>query len=455
MAAPNPINLPPGSKRESRSATPMRPLDLDLSRADQFRLSFPTPCASPAPCGLPCDLTLGPERHAVVNLGHLARMAIMALPQVHGSFHEQAEELFAQIACIMARQRTPLTATTMMVFLRDGADEAEGLKLLQARFGAAMPVVTFVVQPPCGGAALGVELWAVGGPGVQVERFGPQLLTVAADGIRWIHCGGVSGEASADDPHGEALSAFEQMRTQVAGAGAGFDQVVRTWLYVNQINSGPAGRQRYQELNRARTDFFRDIHFGTRSRAASAPATIYPASTGIGTNGDGIRMACLALDSARPDVYLLPLENPQQTPACDYQATYSPQSPKFSRAMAVVQGHFVTTLLSGTASILNSRTCHPGDVIRQTEQTIENIERLMAPENFFRHGLTGAGATLRDIAKLRVYIKHAEDYEKCREVCERCLPNIPALYLHAEVCRPELLMEIEAVAFSPLAQRQD
>jgi enamine deaminase RidA (YjgF/YER057c/UK114 family) len=109
--------------------------------------------------------------------------------------------------------------------------------------------------------------------------------------------------------------------------------------------------------------------------------------------------------------------------------------------------------VSGTASIVNSRTCHPGDIVRQTEQTIENIERLIAPENFARHGLPGAGATLKDIAKLRVYVKHPEDYEKCRDVCERLLPRVPAIYLHADICRPDLLVEIEAVAFSPFNAR--
>jgi enamine deaminase RidA (YjgF/YER057c/UK114 family) len=147
----------------------------------------------------------------------------------------------------------------------------------------------------------------------------------------------------------------------------------------------------------------------------------------------------------------MPLENPRQTSAFDYHAKYSPQSPKFSRAMAVVQGRFVSTLVSGTASIVDAQTCHPGDVVRQTEQTIENIERLIAPENFARHGMPGAGATLRDIAKLRVYVKHPEDYEKCREVCERLLPRVPAIYLEADVCRADLLVEIEAVAFSPYA----
>jgi enamine deaminase RidA (YjgF/YER057c/UK114 family) len=239
------------------------------------------------------------------------------------------------------------------------------------------------------------------------------------------------------------------MQQQLALAGAGFDQVVRTWLYVNGITESVDGQQRYQEMNRARTDFYRDIRFGTQARAACAPERIYPASTGIGTRGTNITMSCMALDSQRSDVFVMPLENPQQIPAYDYQARYSPQSPKFSRAMAVVQGHFVSTLVSGTASIVNSKTCHPGDIIRQTKQAIENIERLIAPENFARHGLACAGATLKDIAKLRVYVKHQTDYEACRQVCEQRLPRVPAIYLHADICRPDLLMEIEAVAFSP------
>lgn len=449
MAASNPIEFPPGALCESSPDPAGRPANRSPSAAGQCRLILPTPCSVPSPCGLPCELKIGPERHAIVNLGQLARLAVMAMPGLRGGFREQAEELFAQVACIIGHHPTPLTATTMMVFLRDGADEVEAEALLRARFGDAMPVTTFVVQPPCGGAALGVELWALGGPGVKVERLGPELLTVESDGIRWIHCGGIRGVTGSARAYEESLSAFEQMRSRLAGAGVGFDQVVRTWLYVNQINSGAPGRQRYQELNRARTDFYGGIRFGSKARAACAPETIYPASTGIGTSGTGIRMSCMALDSQRPDVFLLPLENPQQTPAYDYQAVHSPQSPKFSRAMAVVQGHFVSTLLSGTASIVNSQTCHPGDIVRQTEQTIENIERLIAPENFAQHGLPGAGATLRDIAKLRVYVKRPEDYEACRAVCERRLPRSPAIYLQADVCRPELLVEIEAVTFSP------
>lgn len=440
---------PPGAAREVTLDAGAPVSHGGSSVAYPCRLTLPSPCGTPSPCGLPCDLHLGPERHAVLELGSLARLAIIALPGRRGTFRQEASDLFAQLACIVRNHSTPLTPTTMMIFLREGANEAECREVAQAWFGSAMPVTTYVVQPPCGGAALGAELWALGGPGVKVTRSGPQRLAVELDGIRWVYCGGICGEAGLDGPYAESLSAFQRMGRELAAEGVSYDQVVRTWLYVNQITEGPDGRQRYQELNRARADFYRSIRFGNKLRAPRAPETFYPASTGIGTSGAQLAMACMAIESQRPDVFVMPLENPQQTPAYCYQKGYSPQSPKFSRAMAVVQGRFVSTLVSGTASIVNSKTCHPGDVVRQTEQTIENIERLIAPENFARHGLKNSGATLKDVAKLRVYVKRAEDYEPCRRVCERLLPRVPAIYLFADICRPDLLVEIEAVAFSP------
>jgi len=98
----------------------------------------------------------------------MARLAVMAVPGLRGSFRRQAEELMAQLMCIVRRHQMTLSATTMMVFLRNGADEAECRNVLRSWFGEAMPVTTFVVQPPCSRAALGIELWALGGPGVKL-----------------------------------------------------------------------------------------------------------------------------------------------------------------------------------------------------------------------------------------------------------------------------------------------
>ena len=81
-------------------------------------------------------------------------------------------------------------------------------------------------------------------------------------------------------------------------------------------------------------------------------------------------------------------------------------------------------------------------------QTLDNIEALISADNLARHGMPGLGATLEDLAGIRVYIKRQEDYEKTREVCEPGLGELPAIYAIADVCRPELLVEIEGVALS-------
>src|SRR5208337_5161313 len=146
-----------------------------------------------------------------------------------------------------------------------------------------------------------------------------------------------------------------------------------TWFYLGGIVDCDGPQQRYQELNRARTDFFRNIHFLNGRACVASSGRVYPASTGIGTTSRGIVLSAIALVSDRSDIRAVPLENPRQTAAYDYAATHSPQSPKFSRAMVLSCGTYATIFISGTASITHSQTRHPGDAIRQTEETLENI----------------------------------------------------------------------------------
>ena len=177
----------------------------------------------------------------------------------------------------------------------------------------------------------------------------------------------------------------------MAASNVRFDQVIRTWFYLGGIvdNDGPV--QRYKELNRARTDFFRNIHFLNGRAPAGQQRPVYPASTGIGTTGRGIVLSAIALVSDRSDIRAVPLENPRQTAAYDYAAAHSPQSPKFSRAMVLSCGTYTTILISGTASITHSQTRHVGDAVKQTEETLDNIAALIAEENLARHGLPGLG----------------------------------------------------------------
>ena len=142
------------------------------------------------------------------------------------------------------------------------------------------------------------------------------------------------------------------------------------------------------------------------------------------------------------------IENPRQTSAYDYAKSYSLQSPKFSRAMALSYGPDMTIFISGTASIINSESRHLGDAVAQTHEALNNIEALISEDNLGRHGLPGFGSSLEGLGQVRVYIKRTEDYPKILAVCAQRLGEVPAIYTTADVCRPELLVEIEGIAFS-------
>jgi enamine deaminase RidA (YjgF/YER057c/UK114 family) len=100
------------------------------------------------------------------------------------------------------------------------------------------------------------------------------------------------------------------------------------------------------------------------------------------------------------------------------------------------------------SSITASETHHVGDAAAQTQETLDNIEALIGEENLARHGLPGRGTTLAGIGLARVYIKRKDDYERVRAVCERRLGELPTVYAVADICRPDLLVEIEGLALS-------
>ena len=394
----------------------------------------------------PC--LLSDQRHTTVDLERVRRVAMMVTPQGEGDVVDQVWEAVSTIRAILKQQQVPMTVTLQTIFLRSPEDEVICRRLFEAYYGERMPATNFVLQPPCGGQAVAIEAWALGGKQATVDFHLPGVVSVAYEGLRWIHVGGISPPETVRGAYPQARHAFAEMARRLELAGSSFQDVVRTWLYQGGITEIEQDVERYRELNRARSDFFSEQEANGRMRVCRDGGVFYPASTGIGTLGRGLTMGCLGLQTQRTDVQLRPLENPWQTSAFQYAQRFSAKSPKFSRAMAVQIGDYVTTWVSGTASILNSESVHLGDIEKQTEQTIDNIERLISAENLERHGMSGAGSRLSDLAKVRVYVKRLEDFELCRAICDRRLGRLPTVYAHADVCRPELLVEIEGVAFA-------
>ncbi|MHB1035407.1 MAG: dioxygenase [Pirellulales bacterium] len=390
--------------------------------------------------------------YSVVRLNDVRHVLAAAAPRRGTTLDEQAQDALRTIAAVINEEGGHGSIVHQAVFLADAGLAEPCRRIIHDFYGPHLPATSYIPQPPCDGKLISIEALGVGqGENeVHIQRAGEQLVIASHNGISWVHCAHVTCQTAAPHVYDRSAIALESMRTLLARAKVRFDQVIRTWLYLGDIVGPEGATQRYKEVNRARTDFFEGMSFVPDRRAAGHNGPAYPASTGIGTDGRDVILSCIALATDRKDIIAVPLENPRQTPAFDYASAYSPKSPKFSRAMALSCGNYATIFISGTASITQSETRHVGDAARQTLETLDNIEALISPANLAAHGLPGLGTTLENLAFVRVYIKRQEDYPAVRAACRQRLGELPAVYALADVCRPELLVEIEGIAFSRL-----
>jgi len=388
--------------------------------------------------------------YSVVELNDVRHVFAAAIPRSGSSVQEQTRDALRTIETIVKEEGTWASIVRQAVFMKDVGQREACRQIVREFYGDELPATTYIPQSPCAGKLLVIEALGIdtGRGDVQIERHSEQMVVTRHDGVSWVHCANFLPQTSATGVYDRSLDAFKRMSAALASQGVAYEQVIRTWLYLGDI-VGPEGQtQRYKELNRARTDFYEGLRFVAGQTPPGSHKPVYPASTGIGADGTDVVMSCIALATDSPDTVLLPLENPQQTSAFDYRTQYSPKSPKFARAMAIKACGYATIFISGTASITNSETRFVGDVEGQTRQTLENIQALISHDNFQRHGMPELGATLEDLALVRVYIKRQEDFAKTRAVCEELLGELPTVYAVADVCREELLVEIEGIAFA-------
>jgi len=264
---------------------------------------------------------------------------------------------------------------------------------------------------------------------------------VVENGIKQVHVEGLTVSEVTDNVEDQARGAFVLMKEVLDTEGMEFTDIVRQWNYVERIVDmdpyGDGERQRYRIFNGVRGEFYPE---------KAAWVNGYPAATGIGVGIGGVVLGCVAVKALEGRVDIVALPNPLQIDAHAYsEKAQAGKAPQFERAKAVVAGGKVRVFVSGTAGIRGEDTEHLGDVEKQTEMTIENIEALMSRENLENHGID-AGATLRDVSQFRVYVKHERDILRVRRICDEKFGDVPVQYIVADVCRPNLLMEIEAIA---------
>lgn len=196
-------------------------------------------------------------------------------------------------------------------------------------------------------------------------------------------------------------------------------ELVRFWNYVPNINHGAGDAENYKRFCNGRLQAFTE---------AKIDDDRFPAASAVGHYGKGLTVTALTAATAATHH-----ANPRQLDAFKYPRQYGPSSPSFARATTLeVKDHHLC-FVSGTASILGHDSVHRGDLKLQMYTTNDNILYLLKETGFKRS----------QIETLRVYLREPTDLEVCRTIMAELFPDTRVIYFHADICRSDLLVEIE------------
>ncbi len=273
------------------------------------------------------------------------------------------------------------------------------------------PVAGMYVHAVCGASVS--PIW-LGGQIVGNELTTPHL--------RYLLLHGLQPEASLSRSD-QTIQLFTRMQDILTRKGMTFEHVARTWLYLDKILDW------YDEFNDARDTFF---------KSQSVFEKLVPASTGVGgsnRSGTAIQASVLAAIPLADGVTIEAVPSPLQCPALDYGSS-------FSRAVEIRTPEVQRLYISGTASIeQDGPTLHVGDVDAQIAYTMDVVHAI----------LTSRDMDWSDLTRGVAYVKHRKDFDRFTDYCTRNnLPPMPVGIVQNDVCRDDLLFELEADAVRTL-----
>jgi len=218
-----------------------------------------------------------------------------------------------------------------------------------------------------------------------------------------------------DTRYDQAENMFNKADKILIAYNSSFSDAIRTWLYADDI------LEWYDQLNKARNFFYKQHGIYDH---------LVPASTGIGlANLAGTAMATqvLAVIPKNGKISIQKARSPLQRPALDYKSS-------FSRGVKVQTPYNQKLYISGTASIdENGETVFINDTAAQLNMTMKVVSAILGDANM----------DWSDTANAMVYFKHQKDFHLFDDFCRVNKINIPHVKLCADVCRDNLLFEIE------------
>ncbi len=372
------------------------------------------------------------------------------------SFAKQVDNCIEQLSGFVfpeGEARYFITQQTFFIAAKTRAEYEERSSLILEKVsiccGKILPATCVVAQSPALGSEVVLELIctrASKGKEVVYKTAGPFSYTLVNHGtFKVLHATGLMG--GVDDSIQEAAEkAFESAVDILKREGLGIGNIIRQWNYVEDIaHVGDPGRttQNYQVFNDVRAKYY---------NVESFPKG-YPAATGIGMNTGGVIIGFIAI-SESDQVEVKAIRNPRQIDAHRYSDEVlvgkltgimgERCTPKFERGKMVLLDGSCIMYVSGTASIVGEETQHPNDVEKQTITTIENIFELFSGANQKELGIEFNVDEI-EFSHLRIYVKRQEDFLKVEAVCKSMLKSKSFLFLESDICREDLLVEIEGI----------
>ena len=272
-----------------------------------------------------------------------------------------------------------------------------------------------------------IEIWHASGP-VSIGFDG--IVRYAADADHMLGAieldertfGGIAGAAE------KAYSALSRFVAE-----SRHPNLLRIWNYVDGINHGDGDNERYKLFCSGRAAGLRAPDPTREDR--------FPAATCIGRRDGDPTVQVYWLAGRAPG---LPLENPRQVSAFRYPREYGPTPPSFSRAMLASER---LVMISGTASIVGHASRHRGDVRAQLDETFTNLANVLQRAAGAAPDIT---TRLGPESLLKIYLRDAALLPQVHAFLRERVPSqTQYIVLHADVCRSELLVEIDCLHGEP------
>lgn len=346
---------------------------------------------------------------------------ISATPGREAPLQDQAREIFSGVHDILRSNKARILQER--VFSTRSAVQA----LHTARAGVygdfddGVTPAFLVADEGLSGPIVGVQVHAVtsaGRPQVVDLDGVPCGRILRVPGRAYLALSGVSDQQH-KPPADQARAMMQKAEAALRKLGTNFLSVPRTWMWLKNILSW------YDEFNQVRTGFFKEWGLiGEGSRQSM------PASTGIGlgpANGAHCAMDLMAvLEPTDCTTYLQ--TTGKQHSAFEYGSA-------FSRAASSIMPAGKAVFVSGTASIdAAGATTHLGDAVGQINATIENVRAVLSEMK----------CTDDDVVQVIAYCKTIEIEKVFNSITDK--PAWPWLTVICDICRPDLLFEIEATA---------